>query len=63
MRKLVLGTVAAAASVALALPASADDMMDGVSISGYMNHDFGFGSYDRRRQWPWTTTTRRSMPN
>lgn len=47
MRKLVMGTVAAAASVALALPASADDMMmDGVSISGYMNHDFGFGSYD-----------------
>ena len=46
MRKFALGTVAAAAGVALALPATADEMMSGVSISGYMNHDFGFGSYD-----------------
>lgn len=45
MRKFALGTVAAAAGVALALPASADEMMGGVSISGYMNHDFGFGGY------------------
>ena len=49
MRKYLLGATAAIAGVALALPASAeemDDMMEGVSISGYMNHDFGFGSYD-----------------
>ena len=49
MRKYLVGATAAIAGVALALPASAeemDDMMEGVSISGYMNHDFGFGSYD-----------------
>ena len=49
MRKHSAVGVAAAAAVALAIPyaASADEMgMTGVKISGFMTHDFGFGSYD-----------------
>lgn len=47
MRKLFHGALGAIAATALALPASAEEaMMEGVSISGYMNHDMGFGSYD-----------------
>ena len=46
MKRVLYGVVGALAGTALALPASAEDMMmEGVSISGYMNHDMGFGSY------------------
>ena len=47
MKKYLIGVAAAAAGVALAMPATAQDDMDmsGISISGSMNNDFGFGSY------------------
>ncbi len=45
MRKYLVGVAAAAAGVALAMPATAQDDMSGISISGSMNNDFGFGSW------------------
>ena len=45
MRKSVIG-VLAAAGLAVAAPASAqDEMMGGVTITGFMNEDIGFGSW------------------
>ena len=45
MRKSVIG-VLAAAGLAVAAPASAqDEMMSGVTITGFMNEDIGFGSW------------------
>ena len=49
MRKYLLGATAAVAGMALALPAAvAEDemMMEGVSLSGSITTDIGFGSYD-----------------
>ena len=47
MRKHSAVGVAAAAAVALAIPyAASADEMTGVKVSGFMTHDFGFGSYD-----------------
>ena len=45
MRILKLGA-ALTAALALAAPASADDMMGGISLSGSIKTDIGFGSYD-----------------
>ena len=48
MKKYLFGAAAAVAGVALAMPATAQDDMDmsGISMSGSMSHDFGFGSYN-----------------
>jgi hypothetical protein len=49
MKKYLLGATAAVAGMALALPAAvAQDemMMEGVSLSGSIKTDIGFGSYD-----------------
>ena len=46
MKRLLPGVTAAVAGVAFAFSASAaDDMMEGLSLSGSINQDIGFGSY------------------
>ena len=49
MKKYLLGAATAVVGMALALPAAVaqdDMMMEGVSLSGSIKQDIGFGSWD-----------------